>query len=175
VLLVRTASVAPVLSFLRETLRSLDPDQPLYDAKTVEQVAWEDLEGNRIITGLFVALGFVALALSVVGLYGLTAFLVAQRSREIGVRMALGASVRDVLKLVVWQGARLTAAGLAMGLVFGISVGRALSSVLFGVRPWDPITLLAVLGTLGFAAILAHWVPARRAATINPIEALRHD
>jgi len=110
-----------------------------------------------------------------VGLYGLTAFLVAQRSREIGVRMALGASVRDVLMLVVGQGARLTVAGLALGLVFGIGLGLALSSILFGVRPWDPITLLGTMGTLGSAAVLAHWVPARRAATINPIDALRHD
>ncbi len=145
----RTANAAPVLSLLRETVRTLDPDQPLYDTKTVEQVAWEELASNRIITGLFMALGSVALALAAVGLYGLTAFLVAQRTREIGVRMALGASVRDVLSLVVSQGARLTLAGLSAGLALGLVLGRAMSSILFEVRPWDPSTILATLGTLG--------------------------
>jgi ABC-type antimicrobial peptide transport system permease subunit len=122
-----------------------------------------------------VALGVVALALAAVGLYGLNAFLVAQRSREIGVRMALGASVRDVLNLVVSQGARLTLAGLTLGLALGLLLGRAMSSILVDVRPWDPLTVLATLGTLGMAAVLAHWAPARRAALVNPVDALRHD
>ncbi len=175
VLLVRTANPAPVLVFFRETMRTLDPDQPLYDTKTVEQVAWEELASNRIITGLFVALGSVALALATVGLYGLTAFLVAQRSREIGVRMALGASVRDVLSMVLSQGARLTLTGLTLGLAIGLLLGRGMSSILVEVKPWDPVTLLATLATLGCAAIVAHWAPARRAALLNPIDALRHD
>ena len=175
VVFARAPDAPSVLAVLRASLRTFDPDQPLYEAKTVEQVAWEELASNRIITGLFMALGVVALALAAVGLYGLTAFLVAQRSREIGVRMALGASVRDVLRLVVSQGVRLTAAGLAMGLSLGVLLGRAMSSVLFGVTPWDPLTVTATLATLGLAAILAHWVPARRAATVNPIDALRHD
>ena len=153
----------------------LDPDQPLYDAKTMEQVAWEELASNRIITGLFVALGLVALTLAAVGLYGLTAFLVAQRSREIGVRMALGASVRDVMAMVVSQGARLTLTGLAVGLTLGLLLGRAMTSVLYGIRPWDPATLGVTLATLALAAAIAHWGPAHRAATINPIDALRHD
>jgi len=175
VVFARTANAAPVLALLREAVRALDPDQPLYDTKTVEQVAWDELASNRIITGLFMALGAVALVLAAVGLYGLTAFLVAQRSREIGVRMALGATVRDVLKLVVSQGARLTLAGLTVGLALGLLLGRAMSSILFEVKPWDPVTVVATLGTLGFAAVLAHWAPARRAAMVNPIDALRHD
>lgn len=175
VLFVRTSAPAPILASLRETMRTLDPDQPLYDAKTMEQVAWEELASNRIITGLFVALGLVALTLAAVGLYGLTAFLVAQRSREIGVRMALGASVPDVMRMVVSQGARLTLSGLALGLTLGLLLGRAMSSVLFGIKPWDPVTVTGTLGTLALAAVLAHWGPAHRAATINPIDALRHD
>ncbi|MEO8501839.1 MAG: ABC transporter permease, partial [Vicinamibacteria bacterium] len=175
VVFARAADPTSVLAALRASLRTFDPDQPLYEAKTVEQVAWEELASNRIITGLFMALGVVALALAAVGLYGLTAFLVAQRSREIGVRMALGATVRDVLKLVVRQGARLTAMGLAIGIALGVLLGRAMSSVLFNIRPWDPVTVTATLATLGMAAVLAHWVPARRAASVNPIDALRHD
>lgn len=175
VVFARAADPTSVLAVLRASLRTFDPDQPLYEAKTVEQVAWEELASNRIITGLFMALGVVALALAAVGLYGLTAFLVAQRSREIGVRMALGASVRDILKLVVTQGASLTALGLVMGLGLGVLLGRAMSSMLFKVKPWDPVTVGATFATLGLAAILAHWVPARRAATVNPIDALRHD
>lgn len=175
VVFARAANSAPVLALLRETVRTFDPDQPLYGAKMVEQVAWEELASDRIITGLFVALGIVALALAAVGLYGLNAFLVAQRSREIGVRMALGASVRDVLNLVVSQGARLTLAGLTLGLALGLLLGRAMSSILVEVRPWDPLTVLATLGMLAFAAVLAHWAPARRAALVNPVDALRHD
>ena len=175
VMMIRTATEAPVLAFLRETMRAADPDQPLYDAKTAEQVAWEELASNRIITGLFLALGSVALALAAVGLYGLTAFLVAQRSREIGVRMALGASVRDILAMVISQGVRLTAAGLVIGMVIGMGLGRAMSSVLFDVKPWDPLTVAGTLGTLALVAVLAHWGPARRAAGVNPIEALRQE
>ena len=175
VLFARSPNVPAVLVALRETMRTLDPEQPLYDAKTVEQVAWEELASNRIITGLFMALGIVALVLSGVGLYGLTAFLVAQRSREIGVRMTLGASVRDILKLVMSNGLRLTAFGLAIGLVIGMGLARAMASVLFEVKPWDPVTLLGTLTTLGLAALAAHWAPAHRAAAVNPVEALRHD
>jgi putative ABC transport system permease protein len=175
VVMVRTSDPAPVLASLRQTMRTLDADQPLYDAKTVEQVAFEELASNRIITGLFMALGLVALALSAVGLYGLAAFLVSQRTREIGVRMALGATVGDILRLVVVQGARLTIAGLAAGLALGIALGRAMSSVLFDVKPWDVLTLVVTLATLGSAAVIAHWAPARRAATVNPTDALRHD
>ncbi len=175
VLFARTDSPGPLIAFLRETMRSLDPDQPLYDAKTMEQVAWEELASNRIITGLFVALGSVSLALAAVGLYGLTAFLVAHRSREIGVRMAMGASARDVLRLVVSQGARLTASGLAIGLALGFGLGRASSSVLLDIKPWDPPTVAGTVVALGFVALMAHWMPARRAASINPVDALRHD
>ncbi len=174
VLFARTENAAALLGFLRETLRTVDPEQPLYDAKTMKEVAWEELASNRIITGLFVALGGVALVLAAVGLYGLTAFLVAQRSREIGVRMALGASVRDVLRLVVSQGARLTAAGLLVGIALGLGLGRAMSSVLIDIKPWDPLTIATTIGSLGLVAVLAHWVPARRAATVNPVDALRH-
>ena len=175
VLMIRTVTAAPVLALLRETLRAADPDQPLYDAKTAEQVAWEELASNRIITGLFMALGLVALVLAAVGLYGLTAFLVAQRSREIGVRMALGASVRDILGMVISQGARLTATGLLLGVLLGLGLGRAMSSVLVNVSPWDPLTVASTLGILTGAAILAHWGPARRAASVNPVDALRQD
>ncbi len=175
VVMIRTATEAPVLALLREILRAADPDQPLYDAKTAEQVAWEELASNRIITGLFIALGVVALGLAAVGLYGLTAFLVAQRSREIGVRMALGASVRDILSMVISQGVRLTAAGLLLGILIGLGLGRAMASVLFEVKPWDPLTVAGTLTTLAAAAILAHWGPARRAASVNPVDALRQD
>jgi putative ABC transport system permease protein len=175
VVFARTEQPEPILASLRETMRAIDPDQPIYDAKTMEQVIWEDLAGNRIITGLFMALGLVSLTLAAVGLYGLTAFLVAQRSREIGVRMALGASARDVVRMVISQGARLTAAGLALGVALGLLLGRAMASILIDVSPTDPITLVTTVGTLGLAAVLAHWVPARRAATVNPIDALRHD
>ena len=175
VLFARTKDPATALRVLREAMRSIDPEQPLYDAKTVAQVAWEDLDGNRIITGLFGALGAVALGLATVGLYGLTAFLVAQRSREIGVRMALGASARDVIRLIVRQGAAISAIGLGVGLAIGAGLGMAMSSILFGVSAGDPATLGGTAIVLGTAVFLAHWAPARRAVGVNPIEALRQD
>jgi putative ABC transport system permease protein len=117
----------------------------------------------------------VALLLGVVGIYGVIAYIAAQRTREIGVRMALGAEARDVVRLFLRHGLLLTAVGLALGLVAAYSLTRLMSTLLFGVEAMDPITYIAGSMGLGSIALLATYLPARRAARIDPIAALRSD
>ena len=122
------------------------------------------------LVGGFAAL---ALALGVFGLYGVIAYSVSQRTREIGVRMALGAERRSVYELILREAGWLTAAGIAIGLLGSIGAARLMSGLLFGVTSWDVETLGVVAGVLGVSAILASFIPARRAAGVNPVEALR--
>jgi ABC-type antimicrobial peptide transport system permease subunit len=119
--------------------------------------------------------GVLSLVLACVGLYGLLSYEVARRTREIGVRMALGAAQRNVLGIVVGQGIVLTFAGLAMGIAAAIGLTRYLKSVLFDVRPGDPITLAAVATILLLVGLLASYVPARRATNVDPMVALRNE
>ena len=117
----------------------------------------------------------VALVISVVGIYGVIAYAASQRTREIGLRMALGARVADVRMLFIRQGVVLTAAGIALGVVFAFALTRVISGFLFGVGPMDPGTYAAVSGTLAIVALLAAYLPARRAARVDPLTALRTD
>jgi putative ABC transport system permease protein len=127
---------------------------------------------NLILIGIF---GAIALTLAAVGLYGVMAYSVTQRSHELGIRIAVGASPRDILRLVVGQGIRMTLLGAAIGLVVSLAVTRALSSLLFGVSVTDPLTFVAVPVVLAFVAILACYLPARRAMRVDPIIALRYE
>jgi ABC-type antimicrobial peptide transport system permease subunit len=119
------------------------------------------------------ALGFIGLALTVVGLYGFLAFRVAQRKREIGIRMALGASREATALMILRDTTRLAGMGLGLGIVLAIAASRLESSVVFGVQPLDPISIAAAIGILTMAAAAASWLPARRAASIEPMQALR--
>src|SRR5262249_17907090 len=115
----------------------------------------------------------VALLLTAIGLYGLMAFSVSQRTREIGVRMALGAERFDVLRLVLGQGVKLTLLGVAIGLITSLGLTRLMKSLLFDVSATDPLTFVAIATLLGFVASLACWIPARRATKVDPLVALR--
>jgi putative ABC transport system permease protein len=117
----------------------------------------------------------VALLLGLVGIYGVIAYIAAQRTREVGIRMALGAQPRDVSRLFVRYGLTLTGIGLAVGIGLTIGLTRLMSAMLFGVGPMDPSTYLVVSGSLGAVALLATWLPARRAARLDPVVALRSD
>jgi ABC-type antimicrobial peptide transport system permease subunit len=121
--------------------------------------------------------GFAALALllGVIGLYGVVAYSVSMRTREIGVRMALGAQPRAVYRLILEEAGWLVAFGIAIGLVLSVAAATLMRGLLFGVRSWDVPTLAAVAGVLGISALLASFIPARRAASVNPVDALRAD
>jgi putative ABC transport system permease protein len=175
-LVIRTA-VAPasVTADVRRAVRSVDPSLPLFRVTTMEEVIADSLAARRLnlwLLGIFAA---IALVLSAAGLYGVISYLVAQRTREIGIRIALGAQNREVVGLVMGQGARLTAAGIALGLLGAFAFTRLLASLLDGVSARDPLTFAGVAALLAAVALLATWIPARRAARVDPMLAIRNE
>ncbi|HKY44745.1 MAG TPA: ABC transporter permease [Pyrinomonadaceae bacterium] len=173
-LVLRTkGDAASVAASVRQAVWSVDKDQPVTNVRTMDQVFASAISQERfqaLLLGLFAAL---ALVLACVGLYGVISYSVAQRTHEIGVRMALGARPGDVLKLVLRQGMGLTIAGLVVGIAIGSVVTRVLSDMLFGVTPRDPLTFVGVPALLLLVAFLACYIPARRATRIDPLVALR--
>ncbi len=160
---------------VRSRIRSVDKDQPAYDLMTMEQCLSQLLLPQRMNMWLSSALGALALALAAVGIYGVMSFTISQRTREIGVRMALGAQRSDVFKLVVGQGLRLTATGLIVGLIAAFGLTRFLSSLLYGVSAIDLAVFVSAALLLGAIALLACYLPARRAISVDPLSALRHE
>jgi predicted permease len=163
------------LDDLRRAVQQVDKDQPIADVATMEQLISTSLGPRRILMYLLVAFAGLALILAAVGIYGVLSYWVAQRAREIGIRMALGASRADVLRLVVRQGAKLMILGMALGLAFAFALGGLLSSQLFNVTAHDPVTFLVVTITLAFVAALSCYIPARRATRVDPLVALRYE
>jgi putative ABC transport system permease protein len=160
--------------FLRQTIAALDRDQPLMDAEPVDYfVARFVSAGPKFNVVLFGVFGGLGLALVTVGIYGVIANGVARRTREIGLRMALGATMSDVLRLVVGRGARLIGLGVLFGVGGGLLTVRYLGDLLRGGTPYDPLPTLAVIAILAVTGMLACWLPARRAARIVPMNALR--
>jgi putative ABC transport system permease protein len=152
---------------------TLDPDLPLFQVTTMDKIVAESLSSERFSTLLLGTLAVLALALGAVGIYGVMSYTVSQRTHEIGVRMALGAGEGGVLQLVVRQGMTLVLVGLATGLAAALGLTRVLGSMLFGIGATDPATFATVIGLIALVALLACYVPARRAATVNPMETLR--
>jgi ABC-type antimicrobial peptide transport system permease subunit len=138
---------------------------------TIERSYWQ----QALYGKLFGAFAAIALMLAAVGLYGVIAYAVSQRTQEIGVRVALGAQARDVVRLILGQGALLAGIGIVIGLAGALAVTRTLRTMLFGVSPLDLATFVGVSLSLGAIALLASYVPARRAARVDPVEALRHE
>ena len=153
----------------------MDAALPLFDVRTLADLVDRELGTQRRLTALVSSFGLLALLLAALGLYGVVAYTVAGRTREIGLRIALGALDRDVVGLFVRDGLRLTAIGLAVGALLAFALGRLVASAVEGVRPLDPAAALGVLTTLAFAATLASYLPARRAARVDPMRALRVD
>jgi putative ABC transport system permease protein len=171
---VRTrANAATMIPALKDAVSAIDPAMPLHDLRTLDQVTTRATAANRFSLMLFSSFAALALVLASVGIYGVLAYFVSQRTQEIGVRVALGARRADVIALILNQGARLTIAGLIIGLVLAGLASRALESMLFGVTPGDPLTYVAVTVVLGSVAIIACYVPARRAAAVNPADTIR--
>ena len=159
-------------SALRSVVRQIDPNQPLVNIRTMETAMSASVAQPRLQMVLLVLFASLALALAAVGVYGVMAYTVAQRIPEIGVRMALGASPGRVIAMVVWQGVRLASIGIGIGLVAASFAALAAESLLFDVRGLDPLTFIAAPIVLAAAALLACYIPARRAARISPLAAL---
>ena len=173
---VRTAGQpTAIISAIREAVRQLDPNLPLFEFTTQNAQAETTLAQESLFARLTASFGLLALLLASIGLYGVLAYSVAQRTREIGVRMALGASSRDVLKLIVRQGMLLVAIGSVAGLIAAFNLTRFVSSQLFGMNASDPFTFLGVALLLAAVALVACWIPARRAAKTDPMAALRYE
>jgi putative ABC transport system permease protein len=175
-LAVRTAADPDSLvSAVRAQVRDVDPDQPIYHVATLEKTLSESLAPRRLNMMLLGIFAGIALALATVGIYGVIAFSVTQRTHEIGIRMALGAERRNVLRLIVGQGLRLTLLGVALGVAGAWVLTSFLASFLFGVAPRDPATFVLVSLSLVAVSILACYIPARRATSVDPMVALRHE
>jgi predicted permease len=159
---------------LRTTVRSLDPKLKI-QVRQFEDVLKAPLNPLMAVASLASLAGLLALALAVMGLYGVTTFVVVERTHEIGVRMALGARAADVVRLVLRQGLRLVIVGVAIGLALSVVATRVLTAALFGVSPTDPLTFGATTLLLGLVALMACWIPARRATKVDPLDALRHE
>jgi len=168
----RTDSGA-MLSATKNALRNLDPDLPMYYVRTMEQRVSESLARRRFSMLLLGLLAFVALSLATIGIYGVMAYLVSQGVRELGIRIALGASQRNILSLVVRQGMALAVSGVMIGLVAAFLLTRLIQSLLFGVNATDPITFAGIPFLLGLITLLASYIPAQRAARIDPLISLR--
>ncbi len=164
-----------ILPAIRNSIRAVHPNMPLINVHTLRQHLGNHLAQDRTTTVLVGALGLLALIVASVGVYGVMAYTVSQRVREIGIRTALGASGSDVLRLVVGHGFRLAAAGVTLGAVGALMLSRTIESFLFGITPTDPITFVAVTGTLAVVASVATFIPARRAAKVDPMLALRYE
>ncbi|MGH9939929.1 MAG: ABC transporter permease, partial [Blastocatellia bacterium] len=175
-LVVRTATEPLTLaSAIREEVWALDRDIPIADVRTMEQILATVIAQprfNTILLGLFAA---VALLLAAVGIYGVLSYAVTQRTHEIGIRLALGAKAGDVLKLVVRQGMALALTGVALGIAASLALTRVMTGLLFGVRANDPLTFVTISLLLILVALLACWIPARRATKVDPIAALRFE
>ncbi|HLZ40494.1 MAG TPA: ABC transporter permease [Candidatus Sulfotelmatobacter sp.] len=160
-------------SLARRTLANINPDVTINRFSALDYQVANNFTEERLVTQLTGLFGLLALALASVGLYGITAYSVARRSNEIGVRMALGANRRDVIWMVLRNALLLVGIGLAIGVPVALLGGRLMSTQLYGVRPYDPITLALAIAILGAFALLAGFIPARRAASIEPMQALR--
>lgn len=175
-LLVRTALPAStILPGIKDAIWRVDKDQPIFNVRAMDQIVAEITSAQRVAFLTLDAFALLALALAAIGIYGVTSYAVTQRIHEIGVRVALGAQRGDILSMVVLSGIKLVGAGVLIGLVASFGLTRLMTSLLFGVSASDPLTFVGVAVLLFTVALLACYVPARRAATVDPMVALRYE
>ena len=166
-----TRATGTLLAALKDT----DPYVPAYRVLSMDATIQRSYFQQALYSKMFTAFAAIALVLAAVGVYGVIAYSVSQRTREIGVRVALGAQRTNVLRLILGQGALLTAAGVGVGLLGALGVTRFMRAMLYGVSPFDPVSFVAVTLVLSAIGFLASYVPAIRAARVDPIDALRQD
>jgi putative ABC transport system permease protein len=173
---VRTAtSPLSLVPAIREALRQIDKDQPMAKIATMDQLVSDSVASSRFTMLLLSTFAGLAIVLACIGIYGLMAYSVAQRTHEIGIRLALGAQRRNVVRLIVGQGARLALTGVGIGLAGALLLTRLMSALLYGVSASDPLTFAAVAALLTSIALLACYIPARRAMQLDPLMALRYE
>jgi ABC-type antimicrobial peptide transport system permease subunit len=160
---------------LKKLLAEVDPNVTILNVRDLEAQVSLSFAQERAVAGLAGLFGVVALLLAAVGLYGVTAYSVAQRTNEIGIRMALGASRTNVVRLILRGASLRVLVGLALGIPLAIGAGRLISAQLYGVSSWDPVALAVAAATLALSAFFAAVIPARRAASISPMQALRNE
>jgi len=172
----RTSSEpAAMATTLRKIVQSFDSNLPVYDLETLTQQVDETVFADRLLTSLSLCLGLLAALLAAIGLYGVMAYVVARRTREIGIRMALGATRESIAGLILSEVARMAAIGLAIGLAAALAGERLVASLLYGVQATDPLVFAGAVLLLAFIALLAGGLPARRAASVDPVVALRYE
>jgi putative ABC transport system permease protein len=175
-LVVRTDSEpGAIVPAIRNAIRAVDRDQPIFNVKTMDEIISGVVSAQRLAFILLGIFAFLALTLAAVGIYGVTSYSVSQRTHEIGIRMALGARESDVFRLVVGHGLTLGLVGVGLGVAGALVLTRFLASLLYGIRPTDPLTYLVVSLVLTAVAALASYIPARRATKVDPMEALRYE
>ncbi len=160
---------------IRREVAALDSDLPVMKVRPLDEVSAQAISSTKFTLTLVGMFGAIALILAAVGVFSVISYSVTQRTNEIGIRMALGAVQKDVLGMIVSQGARLALGGIAIGVVASLALTRGMESLLFNVSPFDPVTLTAVAALLVMVALFACYVPARRAASVDPMIALRHE
>jgi putative ABC transport system permease protein len=160
---------------VREQIRQADASLPIFQVSTMEDLRQRSFWQFRLFGWMFSTFGAIALLLASIGVYGVLSYSVSQRTQEIGVRMALGAARSDVLRLVLGQGVRLAAIGIVLGLIGAFGATRFLKTILYNVTPTDPMSFAGVAGFLTLVAIVASYVPARRAMDVDPLVALRNE
>ena len=171
----RSARGAPLalIGALKDAVKRADPDQPLGDLVSLEQLIGRQTAARRFNTTLLGIFALLAVGLALVGIYGVTSYAVAQRRRELGIRLALGAGPKDVMRLLVGESLMRVVIGVVLGLVIALVASRALVSMLYGVQRWDPLTFAGTALLLGLVALLATWLPARKATRVDPMVTLR--
>jgi putative ABC transport system permease protein len=175
-LVIRTQTdIASITSAVRREIGAIDGNVPISEIRSMEQVISTSVSQRRFSMMLLGLFALVALLLSAVGIYGVMAYSVSERSHEIGIRIALGARSRDILKMVLGQGMILTLIGIAVGLMGALALTRLMSSLIYGVSATDPLTFAGVALALGSVALAACYIPARRATRVDPMEALRDE
>jgi len=167
--------VAGLVPALRKVVQGADRDLPIIDVRTQQEQIDANMQMERLFAALTVGFGVLALALACVGIYGVMAYSVANRTNEIGIRLALGAQPRQVRGMILRESTGLAIAGVVVGVAAALLLTRLVKTMLFGIEPWDPLTMIGGVVILQAVAVAASWIPARRAAGVQPMEALRHE
>lgn len=174
-LVARATAPTALATPFRNLMREIDREVPVYSVMTMDERVGASIGAQRFYASLIGVFAVVALALAAVGLYGVIAYAVSQRTHELGVRVALGATTDRISRMVISEGLMLTGIGVGIGIAGALLLGRVVSSLLFGVSSRDPMTLVSVVVALGGIAMVASWLPARRAARVDPLIAIRGD